>query len=231
MQGTCGYSEKYCGAPCISGLCWPEAEWTVRPEAAPAAGLQPSPPQAPRVNPFNATCRAIQQDVDFWGADLSNGTVRGLPSANACCNACKARPGCGAYTYVPRDGACYLKNATGWELRAAPGLQSALVQRWNEPRNTLPRPPAPDTSSPPAEPKAVAPSYWIKEIDGALRAAPRLLQPGRCASRQPLAGMLHLTSGTWRLPQPAPRHTAMNAQTLSSTPAATSRPLLQAATL
>ncbi|KAL4458888.1 hypothetical protein ABPG75_013753 [Micractinium tetrahymenae] len=54
--GTCGKTEKYCGAACISGECWPKSRWSrpspkPSPKPAPAPRPSPKPVPAPRPSP------------------------------------------------------------------------------------------------------------------------------------------------------------------------------------
>lgn len=63
----------------------------------------------------------MQRDTDLFGADLPSGTITGVFSMGACCDSCKARPGCGAYTWVLRD------RLVGWECACRVWLVLAWV--------------------------------------------------------------------------------------------------------
>lgn len=69
----------------------------------------------------------MQEDVDLYGADLPDGMVGGVDTLKECCGACKARPGCGAYTYVTADKRCLLKSAESWEVTPKQGRQSGVL--------------------------------------------------------------------------------------------------------
>ena len=128
------------------GVATPALSPTPAPSPSPRPSLSPSP------SPATATCAAVQQDVDFWGADLPLGAVTGVASVGACCAACLARPDCGSYTYVPSARVCYLKWSIGWEQRTGEtGLQSGVVLgRQTEVVPVPAPPPVPGASPPPS---------------------------------------------------------------------------------
>lgn len=72
-------------------------------------------------------CPAAQADTDLFGADLPDGTLTGVASYDACCAACAAKQGCGAFVFFPAYTACFLKAPTGWTSRPLAGLQSGVL--------------------------------------------------------------------------------------------------------
>lgn len=109
-----------------------------------------------------ASCGALEQDIDLFGADLPEGTVGGVPTIAACCDICAGRVGCGAYTYSPDYQTCFLKAAIGWERRGSKGLQSGVLTApegptgptgpTSPPQPTGPTGPETPVSPPPTDP-------------------------------------------------------------------------------
>uniref|UniRef100_K3WCU2 Apple domain-containing protein n=1 Tax=Globisporangium ultimum (strain ATCC 200006 / CBS 805.95 / DAOM BR144) TaxID=431595 RepID=K3WCU2_GLOUD len=69
-------------------------------------------------------CSTIENNTDYSGTDIGN-----APSANAegCCAICKAKSGCGAYTWTNyNSGTCWLKSSKGTP-KTAQGARSAVV--------------------------------------------------------------------------------------------------------
>jgi hypothetical protein len=73
------------------------------------------------------SCDVVLQDVDLFGGDIGGGTVVSGSSLTDCCAACRREASCGAFTYVPSAGICYLKYGSGWTRKANSGLQSVVV--------------------------------------------------------------------------------------------------------
>lgn len=89
----------------------------------------PAHPLPAAVKPTNgATCGGLQKATDLWGADLPGGMMTGVQSFGACCAACRARAGCGAFTYVQKDRRCYLKASSGWAKKTSTLAQSATMK-------------------------------------------------------------------------------------------------------
>ncbi|KAL3660553.1 hypothetical protein V7S43_014308 [Phytophthora oleae] len=71
-----------------------------------------------------SSCTAIEENVDYSGNDVGNS-----PSSNAegCCAICKARSGCGAYTWTNyNSGTCWLKSGKG-ATTSKTGARSAQI--------------------------------------------------------------------------------------------------------
>ena len=95
--------------------------------------------------PAAATCGTVQQDTDLFGGDLPDGIIADTASPQACCDACKARAGCGAWTLVPWTSTCYLKAASaGFQVTVRTGVLSAVL-----PAPTPGSPPPPGVVPPP----------------------------------------------------------------------------------
>lgn len=115
------------------------------------------------------------RNVDLWGADLADMAARTYAD---CCAACTIWPGCGAFTFAPSQSRCYLKGSSGWELKRADGMASALMEGGSSsggsggnggtvsPPVTVPSPspspspslPSPSPSPPPPPPPSPRPS-------------------------------------------------------------------------
>lgn len=100
-------------------------------------------------NALAVACGAVQQNTDFYGADLPRGVVNNVGSASACCSACTARQDCGSWTYVRSGRVCYLKHASGFTRKVRTGMKSALMSGRAAPLSPPPRPPSPAPPKPP----------------------------------------------------------------------------------
>lgn len=109
----------------------------------------PSSPPAPIAA---EVCGLAQPDIDLWGSDLPEGRIGEVDNLELCCDACRARVGCGAYTYNPRRRMCYLKRGAGHNRRVREGWASALMPGPSPP----PSPPPPLSPPPPPPPPAPA---------------------------------------------------------------------------
>lgn len=116
------------------------------------ACLPPTPPPC-RPSAPAVSCAATQQDVDLKGGDIPKGTVSNAADIGVCCDACKARPDCGAFTYVPWGQVCYLKSSTGFEVGTTAGMQSVLISG-REPAVVIVDPNPPTDTPTPAVPDA-----------------------------------------------------------------------------
>ena len=126
-----GWRQPACLSPTPTSRVSAGGAW--RRAAAPhcPASLQRSPPPAHPPPPPPAVAPALKdacgeellQDTDLWGADLADGEVE-AESPQGCCDACAARPDCGAFTYVPDWQMCYLKGAAGFNQTDGPGSVS-----------------------------------------------------------------------------------------------------------
>lgn len=65
------------------------------------------------------------EGIDLFGADVNNGTPG--KSIQDCCATCSALDACGAFTFDPLSGTCYLKSASGWDRKAGAGLKSVII--------------------------------------------------------------------------------------------------------
>ncbi|KAI3435766.1 hypothetical protein D9Q98_001824 [Chlorella vulgaris] len=122
------------------------------PPTAPEPTLTPSPEQG--------TCGAALPDVDLFGGDIAAG-VKTASNLEACCAACKAVGACGAFTFLPDSGNCYLKASTGWTRQNKPGsgMQSGILSdRATVAPTPSPKAPTPSPKAPTPSPKAPVPS-------------------------------------------------------------------------
>lgn len=79
-------------------------------------------------------CGTVQADTDFFGADLHTCPQQGIDCAfprtaslAACCELCRAKAGCGSYTFKVEGSVCHLKEATGFSAFARDGYHSAVM--------------------------------------------------------------------------------------------------------
>lgn len=100
------------------------------------------------------------QDIDLWGQDVGDGKPGN--SVEDCCALCAELPGCGAFTFVPEQSTCYLKSASGWDSRSAPGMKSVIVE--------MAPSPSPRPSPSPSTPKPASPSPAQSEPGSVLEA-------------------------------------------------------------
>ena len=72
--------------------------------------------------------------MNYAGGDLPGGRTA-TATADACCAACSARLGCGAWTFIPSlyapgaKGKCFLKRAAGWTRNPNPTTVSGVLKR------------------------------------------------------------------------------------------------------
>lgn len=79
----------------------------ITPPPPPPPPPSPPPPRPPSPPPPGQLC-SFEIDVDYYGGDIK--MLGNVSSAPSCCNACRATPNCGAWTYIwTKD--CYLKYA------------------------------------------------------------------------------------------------------------------------
>jgi hypothetical protein len=87
--------------------------------------------------------------------------VKTASNLEACCAACKAVGACGAFTFLPDSGNCYLKASTGWTRQNKPGsgMQSGILSnRATVAPTPSPKAPTPSPKAPTPSPKAPVPS-------------------------------------------------------------------------
>lgn len=123
--------------------------------SAPVHPAHGRPDHTPPLPPA-ASCGGVLQDIDLWGQDVSDGKPGS--SVEDCCALCAKLAACGAFTFVPDDRTCYLKSASGWDSRTAPGMKSVIVKGAPSPS---PRP-----SPSPSAPKPASPSPAPSELAG-----------------------------------------------------------------
>ena len=94
----------------------------------PGPPLPPAPPPAPPAPPVAActSCGVLKPDVHYPGADLKHVTAN---STDACCDACKASPGCAGFSMAvsgPNAGTCTLKKHMSGAGAHAAGFASGI---------------------------------------------------------------------------------------------------------
>lgn len=73
-----------------------------------------------------AACTAVEQDIDYFGNDISN--VKGLNTE--CCQKCRDYPGCRAWTWSDLNGGtCWLKSSSTTKTPKKGVISSVLIDK------------------------------------------------------------------------------------------------------